>query len=73
MGTNSFAQRVIEKWNNLPSNVVNARDTNEFKNRLDYYWKNEEVLYDFEATLKIYEKDGRGELEDASSNDESGA
>ena len=32
---NSFSNRVITNWNNLPNFVVNATDTNRFKNLLD--------------------------------------
>ena len=31
----SFTLRVINEWNNLNDNVVNAKNINEFKNRLD--------------------------------------
>ena len=32
---NFFTQRVIERWNSLPANVVEAPSVNAFKNRLD--------------------------------------
>ena len=31
----SFSQRVINEWNKLPNNCVNARSVNMFKNRID--------------------------------------
>ena len=31
----SFSQRVINKWNKLPNNCVNASSVNMFKNRID--------------------------------------
>ena len=32
---NSFSQRIINDWNNLPRNVIEAQSMNVFKNRLD--------------------------------------
>ena len=33
-----FTQRVINHWNELPTEVINAKTVNTFKNRLDKYW-----------------------------------
>jgi ribosome-associated toxin RatA of RatAB toxin-antitoxin module len=33
-----FSQRVVNVWNELPVNVVEAESLNCFKNRLDNYW-----------------------------------
>ena len=33
--TNSFYHRTTRSWNNLPAEVVNAKDLNTFKNKLD--------------------------------------
>ena len=33
----SFSQRVINEWNKLPNDCVNARSVNLFKNRIDRY------------------------------------
>ena len=30
-----FSQRIINEWNALPSYVVNAKDLNDFKSKLD--------------------------------------
>ena len=35
---NTFSQRVVNDWNNLSSEVVNAPSLNTFKNRLDKHW-----------------------------------
>ena len=32
---NSLSNRVINQWNNLPNNVVNSHDLDEFKNEYD--------------------------------------
>ena len=34
-----FTQRVIEDWNKLPTEVVNADSVNSFKGKLQKYWK----------------------------------
>ena len=33
----SFSQRVINEWNKLPNDCVNASNVNMFKNRIDRY------------------------------------
>ena len=35
----SFSRRVINDWNGLSSEVVNAETVNEFKNNLDKFWQ----------------------------------
>ena len=35
----SFSQRVINEWNKLPNDCVNASSVNVFKNRIDRYLK----------------------------------
>ena len=47
----SFTSRIVSIWNSLPDEIVTATSTNIFKNRLDKYWDNLDVLYDYEATL----------------------
>ena len=44
-----FTHRIVDVWNGLPSNVVNAPSTNSFKNRLDICWRNHPLKFDFEA------------------------
>ena len=34
-----FSQRVIDNWNNLPANVIEAKSINQFKNRFDKHVK----------------------------------
>ena len=41
-----FSQRIINDWNALPSYVVNAKDVNDFKSKLDKHW-NHEVMYEY--------------------------
>jgi len=35
-----FSSRVINSWNGLPQDVIEATSVNMFKNRLDKLWKN---------------------------------
>ena len=41
-----FSRRVIDLWNNLPQHVVDARDVENFKIRMDRHWKGD-ILYHF--------------------------
>ena len=43
---NSFAIRVPKIWNNLPDSVTSAKTVNTFKNRLDKFWANQDLMYD---------------------------
>jgi len=43
---------VVNIWNSLPNWVVSANTTNTFKARLDKFWQNEDVVYDFKAQLQ---------------------
>ena len=47
-------------WNSLPSYVVSAESVNCFKNRLDNFWKNREIIYNFRA--EIYGTGNRSEV-----------
>ena len=46
-----FTQRIIDTWNGLPSSVVNAPSLLTFERRLDKHWENQDVMYDFKASL----------------------
>ena len=48
--TNFFFQRTTKIWNNLSSLVVNAKDVNQFKNRLDEIWISNPSKFDHKAT-----------------------
>ena len=39
VGKFSFSQRVVQEWNKLPQGVVDAMSVNQFKNRLDKFWR----------------------------------
>ena len=46
-----FSTRIVNIWNSLPNHVVDVTTVNLFKARLDRFWVNQEVLYDFTADL----------------------
>jgi hypothetical protein len=58
----NFTNRVINTWNSLPNWVVKADTTNTFKNRLDKFWHNQEILYDY--TVEIEGSGSRSEVGD---------
>ena len=43
--------RLNNIWNNLPDYVVEADSVNTFKNSLDKYWTNQDVVYDYKLDL----------------------
>ena len=36
---NQFSRRVVNLWNSLPQHVVDSKNVNEFKVRIDKYWQ----------------------------------
>ena len=42
---------VIQMWNILPDSVIATNSINSFKNKLDKFWFNEEVIYNWKADL----------------------
>ena len=46
-----FTNRVVNMWNTLSSYVVSAESVNCFKNRLDNFWKDQEIIYNFHAEI----------------------
>ena len=47
----SFTVRIVNLWNSLPENVVSANTVNTFKNRLDKFWSDQDLVYDYKADL----------------------
>ena len=45
---NAFSNRVVTDWNSLPRDVVSAKTTNSFKNKLDDHWKDEKFENPFD-------------------------
>ena len=48
-----FTNRIVDIWNNLTEEIVSAKNLNTFKNRLDKYWANQPMKYDFEAEYEF--------------------
>ena len=46
-----FVNRVIHIWNGLPDDVVAADTTNNFKVRLDKFWNNQSVKYNWKDDI----------------------
>ena len=47
----SFIPRIINIWNSLPDFGVNVESINIFKSRLDKYWINQDIVFDYTADL----------------------
>ena len=47
----SFTAHTINTWNSLPNKIVDAEPVNTFKTRLDKYWSDQPLMYDFTAEL----------------------
>jgi len=43
----SLTELSIVAWNSLPNSIVTSPNTNLFQSRLDRYWANENIIYDF--------------------------
>jgi len=41
----------VNTWNSLPNSVVTANTANMFKNRLENFWENQDIMCDFDAQL----------------------
>ena len=47
-----FTNRVVDARNSLPNWIDMTNSTNTFKRRLDMYWQDQEIIYDFRAQLQ---------------------
>ena len=45
--SNFFTRRVAPVWNSLTEEIVSAPSVNSFKNRLDDFWKNHPMKFDY--------------------------
>jgi len=48
----SFSNRVRTLWNSLPDTVVKAESVNSFKTRLDRFWDDQELKFNWKADIK---------------------
>ena len=46
-----FSNRVVNAWNSLRGHVVNADTVNCIKSRLDKFWANQELMYNFRSEI----------------------
>ena len=48
-----FSNRIVNVWNSLPDRptVVMSETVNQFKNRLDKFWSNQDLIYNYKAEL----------------------
>ena len=44
--------RIVNMWNSLPNDVVHEESTNTFKSRLDKFWYNQKIIYDYRAEIQ---------------------
>ena len=47
----NFTNRVISVWNTLPDTVVSANTIDTFKARLDRFWSDQEVKYNWKSDI----------------------
>ena len=47
----SFTARVVNIWNSLPDYVVDVDSVSNFKSRLDKFWLDQPVMFDWKADL----------------------
>ncbi|XP_076047673.1 uncharacterized protein LOC143029119 [Oratosquilla oratoria] len=50
----AFPCRVVNNWNQLPEWLIAAKSVNQYEGRLDKFWQNQELKYDYKA--KIHHK-----------------
>ena len=48
----SFGMRVTKPWNDLPDYVVAAPNVKIFETRLDAYWQNQQIKFDYKADFE---------------------
>jgi len=43
--------RSQSSWNSLPDSVISANNVNTFKSRLDKFWANQKLIFDYKSSL----------------------
>ena len=46
---NSFSFRVVDLWNSLPPSVIDSKTVKTFEIKLDIFWKDQDIKYDYQA------------------------
>ena len=57
-----FSARIVNTWNSLPNYVVDVQSIDIFKVRLDKFWAQQEVMFDWTAYLTEPETDQSTQL-----------
>ena len=47
---NFFSIRIVDMWNDLPQNIIDAPSIKCFEARLDKYWESQNIKYNFKET-----------------------
>jgi len=47
-----FTNRIVNMWNSLLNDVVHTESTNTYKSRLNKFWSNQEIIYDYRAEIQ---------------------
>ena len=47
-----FTNRALDVWNSLPNHVVLSNTVNTFKSKLDKFWQQQPIIYDFKAEIQ---------------------
>ena len=58
----NFSNRTIPIWNSLPDYVVASPTINTFKARLDKFWENQEVRYNWKVDISFTRSRSKVEL-----------
>ena len=45
--------RIVNNWNSLPDTVITAPNINIFKNKLDEFWKDQDIKFKYRETLNL--------------------
>ena len=61
---NAFGVRNAQLWNSLPTEAIQAKSVKSFENRLDKFWRNQAVIYDYEATFNGSERTSKEDYVD---------
>ena len=55
-----FSNRVVNTWNSLSEEVVDAPSLDSFKNRFDKYWETQNIVYSYKEMLDFHAPDPEG-------------
>jgi len=62
---NGFSVRVVKPWNSLPQEVVMSPSVKVFESRLDKFWKNQLMMFDYKEELCLTLRSGHRGLRPA--------